>query len=220
MDKAELISKVKAAAGSAEEQAPKDPKWVVGGDEPRVKVAASELREAVQALKNEGFDLLDMVTAVDWLKESRFEMVYYFQKSAAPAEKLFLKVDLPRDAQPSVPSLCALFDAANWQEREVYDLMGITFEGHPDQRRILLWEGYPGWPLRKDYVHTPDMYDNGAEIGLPKAALVHAAPAAAATPAASAAPAAPAAPVAPAAPAAPAAPPPPPPASPSPETPQ
>ena len=86
------------------------------------------------------------------------------------AEKLFLKVDVAREGTPSVPSLCALYDTANWQERETYDLLGIHFEGHPDQRRILLWEGYQGWPLRKDYVHTQDMYDNGGEIGLPKAA--------------------------------------------------
>jgi NADH:ubiquinone oxidoreductase subunit C len=189
MDKAALLAKIKERVPSAEEPAPKDPKWVTGGDEPRVKVPAADVKAAAGLLKEQGFDLLDMVTAVDWMKENRFEMVYFFQKAAAPAEKLFLKADLPRTAEPSVPSLCGLYDAANWQEREVYDLMGIKFEGHPDLRRILLWEGYPGWPLRKDYVHTPDMYDNGAEIGLPKAAPApHAAAAPAAAPSAPAAP--------------------------------
>jgi NADH-quinone oxidoreductase subunit C len=203
MDKAALLEQLKRAAPSAEEAPLKDPKWVVGGDEPRIRLAAAEVPAAAKALKAQGFDLLDMVTAVDWVKENRFEMVYFFQKSSAPSEKLFLKADLPRQGEPSAPTLCGVYDAANWQEREVYDLMGIKFEGHPDLRRILLWEGYPGCPLRKDYVHTPDMYDNGAEIGLPKAAPVHAA-----------APAAPAA----AAPA-PAAPPPAPPATPPPPPP-
>lgn len=166
MDKSELIAQIKTRAASAEEQSPKDAKWVVGGDEPRVKVALADLKAAATQLKGMGFDLLDMVTSIDWVKENRFELVYFFQKSGAPAEKLFLKADLPREGEPSVPSLCDLYDAANWQEREVYDLMGIRFEGHPDLRRILLWEGYPGWPLRKDYVHTQDIYDNGAEIGL------------------------------------------------------
>lgn len=169
MDKTELISKIKAAAGSAEEQAPRDAKWLVGGDEPRVKVSSAEIKSAAQALKGLGFDLLDMVTSIDWLKDGKFELVYFFQKSSAPAEKVFLKADVSREGEPSVPSLCGLYDAANWQEREVYDLMGIRFEGHPDQRRILLWEGFPGWPLRKDYVHTLDTMDNGGEIGLPKA---------------------------------------------------
>jgi len=103
------------------------------------------------------------------VKENRFELVYYFQKSSVPSEKFFLKADLPRDAEPKAPSLALLFEAADWQEREIFDLFGISFTGHPDLRRILLWEGYPGWPLRKDYVHTPDRYDSGSEIGLPKA---------------------------------------------------
>jgi NADH-quinone oxidoreductase subunit C len=166
MDKAELLSKIKGRVASAEEQAPRDAKWVASGDEPRIKVPAAEIKAAASLLKELGYDLLDMVTAVDWVKENRFEMVYYFQKSDAPSEKLYIKADVPREGEPSVPSLCGLYDAANWQEREVYDLMGIRFEGHPDLRRILLWEGYPGWPLRKDYVHTQDIYDNGAEIGL------------------------------------------------------
>jgi hypothetical protein len=88
-------------------------------------------------------------------------------QSARPQVKCFVKVDMPREAEPSVPSLTPLYPGADWQEREVYDLFGIRFEGHPNLRRILLWEGYPGWPLRKDYVHVPDRYDNGQEIGLP-----------------------------------------------------
>ncbi|MGQ0644258.1 MAG: NADH-quinone oxidoreductase subunit C, partial [Elusimicrobiota bacterium] len=109
-----------------------------------------------------------MVTAVDWIKENRLERVYHFLKSAQPAEKVFLKADLPREEAPSVPSLVPLWDTADWQEREIYDLLGIRFEGHRRLARILLWEGYAGYPLRKDYVHTPDRYDNGQEIGVPQ----------------------------------------------------
>jgi NADH:ubiquinone oxidoreductase subunit C len=167
MDKETLIAKIKERFPDAAEAAPKDPKWVAAGDEPRVKVPAASLKDVAALLKELGFDLLDMVTAVDWVKENRFELVYFFQKSMAPAEKLYIKADLPREGEPSAPSLAGLYDAANWQERETYDLLGIKYEGHPDLRRILLWEGYPGWPLRKDYVHTQDIYDNGAEIGLP-----------------------------------------------------
>ncbi len=196
MDNAALLVKIKERFSSAEEPALKDPKWVVGGDELRVKVPADQLVGLATFLRDDlGFDMLDMVTAVDWIKENRFEAVYFFQKAATPGEKLFVKVDLPREGEPSIPSLTALYDGANWQERETYDMLGIKYAGHPDLRRILLWEGYPGWPLRKDYVHTPDMYDNGAEIGLPKApAVVHAAPAPVAAAPAPAAPAAPPAP--------------------------
>jgi len=135
------------------------------------KTKAAKIKELALFVKQDlGFDLLDMATAVDWVKENRFELVYFFQKSTAPSEKFFVKVVLPREGEPSAPSLCGVYDSADWQERETYDLMGIKFEGHPDLRRILLWEGYPGWPLRKDYVHTPDIYDNGSEIGTPKPA--------------------------------------------------
>ena len=169
MDNATLLTRITERFPDAAQQAPKDPKWVVGGDELRVTVPAARVRDVAAFLKEQGFDLLDMVTAVDWIKENRMELVYFFQKAETPSEKLFVKADLPRE-NPSVATLSDLYDAANWQERETYDLLGIKFEGHPDLRRILLWEGYPGWPLRKDYVHTPDMYDNGSEIGLPKAA--------------------------------------------------
>jgi NADH:ubiquinone oxidoreductase subunit C len=170
MDNAILLSQIQAQVSEAAEFAPKDPKWVKGGEELRVVVPASRVRDVAAWAKGQGFDLLDMLTAIDWVKENRFELVYFFQKSAAPAEKFFLKADLPRDAEPVAPTLTDLYDGANWQERETYDLLGIKFQDHPDLRRILLWEGYPGWPLRKDYVHTLDIYDNGSEIGLPKKA--------------------------------------------------
>ena len=148
-----------------------------------MKVAPAQVRDLAAYLKESlGFDFLSSVTAVDWIKENRFEVVYYFLQSSDPKTKMFVKADLPREGEPRIPSVAPLYPGADWQERETYDLYGIRFEGHPDLRRILLWEGYPGWPLRKDYVHTPDRYDNGQEIGVPAAAPTKAAPKDPATP--------------------------------------
>ncbi len=173
MDKAALLEQIKAQFPGVEESLPTDPKFVRGGDDLWLKATAGDIKMLSSKLKNElKFDLLNMLTAVDFINESRFEVVYQFVRASAPAELVFVKLDLPRAGEPVVPSLAGLYASADWQERETYDLFGIRFEGHPNPTRILLWEGYPGWPLRKDYVHTPDRYDNGSEIGLPKVAPV------------------------------------------------
>lgn len=143
-----------------------DVKFVRGTD-PQIKVPSVRVGAVAGCLKEAGFDLLNFLTAVDYLKEERFELIYQFIKTSDPAFSVIVKTDLPRSGSPSLPSIVEFYAAADWQERETYDLFGITFVGHPNPRRILLWEGYPGWPLRKDYVHTLDKYDNGSEIGLP-----------------------------------------------------
>jgi NADH-quinone oxidoreductase subunit C len=171
MDNAALLTKIKERFPEAQEVPLTDPKWI-RNEELQVSVSAPRLAEVAAFLKNDlGYDFLNFITAVDWTKTNKFEMVYHFLKSGSPAEKIFLKADLPREAEPKVPSLTSLWAAADWQEREIYDMFGIKFEGHFDLRRILLWEGYNGFPLRKDYVHTVDKYDNGQEIGVPKPAV-------------------------------------------------
>ncbi|MEM7411477.1 MAG: NADH-quinone oxidoreductase subunit C [Myxococcota bacterium] len=96
------------------------------------------------------FEMLTDLCAVDSLPRTpRFEVVYHLY-SVARNQRLRIKVLVSEDA-PAVPSLVPLFQSANWMEREVFDLYGIRFEGHPDLRRILLYDEFEGHPLRKDY---------------------------------------------------------------------
>ena len=94
---------------------------------------------------------MENVTAVDW--KDRFEMVYHLF-SPVHMHWLTVKVTLPHDA-PVVPSATAVFPGVEFEEREVYDLMGITFTGHPDLRRVFHHEDFVGHPLRKDFVPPP-----------------------------------------------------------------
>jgi NADH-quinone oxidoreductase subunit C len=97
-----------------------------------------------------GFNLLAEITAVDfWPREPRFELVYILV-SIANRLRLRMKVRLP-GADPHVATVIGVWPAANWLEREVWDLFGISFDGHPDPRRLLMPEDWEGYPLRKDY---------------------------------------------------------------------
>jgi NADH-quinone oxidoreductase subunit C len=95
------------------------------------------------------FDYLEDLTALDWPKRNVIEVVYH-AISLKHRHMLKLKVEADR-ANPVVPSVQGVWKAANWLEREVYDLFGVTFTGHPDLRRILLPDDWVGHPLRKDY---------------------------------------------------------------------
>jgi NADH-quinone oxidoreductase subunit C len=96
------------------------------------------------------FDMLSDVCAVDYLPRTpRFEVVYHLY-SVARNHRLRVKAQVPED-DPTLPTVTELYASANWMEREVWDLYGIRFEGHPDLRRILLYDEFEGHPLRKDY---------------------------------------------------------------------
>src|SRR6202166_2005614 len=116
-----------------------------------ILVVARELLAeiAIYSRDDEKFDWLSDLTAVDWPKrEKRFDVVlnmYSFEKN----ERLRLKVHAGADER--VPSVQGVWATANWEEREVYDMFGIGFGGHPDLRRILLPDEWQGFPLRKDY---------------------------------------------------------------------
>ncbi len=97
-----------------------------------------------------GFDyLLDISSVDNFGEEPRFEMVYELY-SFSKGEHLRIKFHVSED-DLTAPTLCDLWATANWHEREVFDMMGIRFVDHPDLRRILMWDGYPFFPLRKDF---------------------------------------------------------------------
>jgi NADH-quinone oxidoreductase subunit C len=116
-----------------------------------VNLAPSAVADAVRALKSEfGFDVFLDVTAVDWPADAlRFEVVWHFY-STRHLVRVRLKTRVP-EAQPVVASLTALYGSAAFMERECHDMYGIVFEGNADLRPILLYEGFVGHPLRKDY---------------------------------------------------------------------
>jgi NADH-quinone oxidoreductase subunit C len=150
--------KLLSAPGSAEGKSFRDA-WL------HVQCPASKWADLARALKETpslDFDLLNMVTAVDYFKplagEPHFDLVYQFL-SFRHRHKLVVKVTVPRE-NSSVASVVAFWPTADWQEREVYDMYGVRFDGHPNCTRILMWDGFPGWPLRKDFAHIPDRYDD------------------------------------------------------------
>ena len=122
-------------------------------DEMRVVVPREALAAVFRWLKEHGFDLLVDVTCVDYLNyrdaEHRFGLVYLLTNTTSN-ERINLRVFVD-EPHLSVPSAVPLWEGANWLEREVYDMFGIDFVGHPDLRRILLPEAFAAYPLRKDY---------------------------------------------------------------------
>ncbi|MCL4271841.1 MAG: NADH-quinone oxidoreductase subunit D [Anaerolineales bacterium] len=114
-------------------------------------VNKENLLEVATALRDEfGYDLLSSVTGVDYIADNKMEIVYHaFRTTGGPV--LVFKTQVERVDPIEIPSLVGIWAGAEYQEREIWDLYGIKFTNHPDLRRILLWEGFEGHPLRKDY---------------------------------------------------------------------
>ncbi len=140
----EFVQKLKARFGDAIGEASLDRKQAI------VTIAAEQLREVSRYCRDEEkFDMLVDLTAVDWPKrEKRFEVILILY-SFAKNERVRLKAHAGESQR--VPSVCEIWPAANWLERECYDMFGIAFEGHPDLKRILMPDEWQGHPLRKDY---------------------------------------------------------------------
>jgi NADH-quinone oxidoreductase subunit C len=116
-------------------------------------VPAANLVEICTFLRDDPelqFSMLSWISGVDWLpRDPRFEVVYGLLSMERNA-RLTLKVMIPEE-QAKVPTVCGVWSTANWHEREVFDLSGVRFTGHPDLRRILCPEDWVGYPLRRDY---------------------------------------------------------------------
>lgn len=121
-------------------------RWGVAFRVPRE--ALLPVARALKEMPGVACDYLSNITALDL--RDRLQVVYHLRGLASGA-KVVLKVDVPRE-DPEVDSVTGLWPTADWHEREAWDLVGVRFRGHPNLQRILLWEGYEGHPLRKDFV--------------------------------------------------------------------
>ena len=120
-------------------------------DERTYTISAHDLREVAKFCRDElSFDYLLDITSIDnFGEEPRFEIVYHLY-SMPHGANLRLKLKLSEEVG-ALDTVSDIWPTANWHEREIYDMMGIKFNGHPDLRRILMWDGYPFFPLRKDF---------------------------------------------------------------------
>ena len=144
---AELTAELKARFPQITERA--------SSDHPAFDVPLADVVAVLRSLRDDfGFGLLTDLTAIDWAEGAapRFTVVYHLHSTVQPGS--YVRVAAPcagTDAQPVAPSVVGLWPAADWHERECFDMFGIRFEGHPDLRRILMWDGYPYHPLRKEF---------------------------------------------------------------------
>ncbi len=128
------------------------PGSVLAKTDSSVEVQPAKLADVSSFLKSDpslAFDYLTAITAVDY--QDYFELVYQLA-STVHNHSLLLKTRLYDRKNPALPSVVSVWQGADFQEREIFDLFGIKFEGHPNLKHIVLWEGFKGYPLRKDYL--------------------------------------------------------------------
>jgi len=128
------------------------PEAIAETSDEAILVKSQSVLDVAEYLKSNpelDFDYLNYITAVDYY--DYFEVVYQLT-STKHNHTVVLKTRCYDRDNPVVPSVVGLWRGADFQEREIYDLLGITFQGHPNLKRIVLWEGFQGYPLRKDYL--------------------------------------------------------------------
>ena len=139
------------------------PGCVVEAHEEWVTISPARATEALRWLRDDHeYDAAQLSSLCGVDRYTHFEVVYHLQ-SLDRNHQIVVKVPTPDREHPSVPSAYDVWSGALLQEREAYDLLGIEFTGHPDLRRVFLWDGYPGHPLRKDFMQLP-----GHHPGLPR----------------------------------------------------
>ena len=157
----EAIEKIKetisaTVAGAQIEIIPSTP----AAAQPALLVDRDHVSAAARFLKEDPRYLMDFcscVTAVDYLANGYIEVVYHLYSVALKQGPVILKVRAPRELeQCHVPSLTPVWRGCEFQEREAYDLYGVKFTGHPDLRRILMWDEFTDYPMRKDYAPPAD----------------------------------------------------------------
>jgi NADH-quinone oxidoreductase subunit C len=165
MTAAELLTELQRRHGAAIDSVAPD------APNPVAVVEANAIAEVSRTLRDEfQFDLLNSISGVDYLEtdpkklaksgfEPHLEVVYHLSSFAHPGRRIALKVLMPRDGQPELPSVSGVWRTADWHERETWDLFGIRFTGHPNLTRILLSDDWVGHPLRKDYEFPLEYHD-------------------------------------------------------------
>ena len=138
----ELAGRLEAAVPAAGEASDNAQVWV---RKERLVAVCRWLRHDPEM----AFDFLAAITAVDYVE--RFELVYHLT-SLRHNHRAVLKATVFGREGPTAPSVVSVWRGAELQEREIWDLMGVAFEGHPNLKRVFLWEGFPGHPLRKDHL--------------------------------------------------------------------
>ena len=141
----ELSSRVEAVMPTA----------TVGSDDSTVWITPQSVLDVCRFLAEApdlDFNLLNSISAVDYIEH--FEVVYHLTSTNRMHSAVLKTRIFDRDA-PALPSVFSVWQGADFQEREIWDLMGVAFEGHPNLKRILLWGGYQGHPLRRDYLEPP-----------------------------------------------------------------
>jgi len=143
----DLVTALKARYPQATDRA--------SADHPAVNVPLPDLVAALSYLRDEwAFDLLMDLTAIDWAggASPRFTVVYHLLSTTRTGSYVRVASECAGTAEePTAPSIVSVWPGADWHERECFDMFGIKFQGHPDLRRILMWDGYPYHPLRKDF---------------------------------------------------------------------
>lgn len=142
-------------------------------DQTTLEIKKENLAELLRFLKNAGFEVLMDLTGVDYLEPTPRTKVVYFLHNPTNRERLRVSLNAARDE--AIPSVTALWAGAAWYERELFDLYGVRFDGHPELRRLLMPDDWSGHPLRKDYALTEEVveFKHGVRPKVPSEIIPH-----------------------------------------------